>query len=711
LQVLDAAGAECSTTIARVATEQTGSLRSAVVLHGHATSAGGAHLLDLALRMHFFAGSPVVRFELTCHNPRRAHHQGGLWDLGDPGSVLVRDLSFVVAWDAANGPRSLGCSPELHSALSPCETPLEIFQASSGGENWGSSNHVNRHRIVPNPFKGYRLTCRSKQETGLRATPVIALETGNGRSLAAVIRHFWQNFPMAMEVSDEAMRLRLFPGQFGDLHEIQGGEQKTHEFHVAFGPDPVTSVPLDWCRAPLVAAAAPEWYCGASVVPYLLTGQDHDVRYRSLVNAALDGEDTFEMKRETVDEYGWRHFGDIYGDHEAVRCPGLVSHYNNQYDPIAGFAYQFFCTGDPRWWSQMCELAAHVVDIDIYHTSQDKAAYNHGLFWHTYHYVDADTATHRSYPRAAVSEVRGGGPSCEQNYTTGLMLHYFLTGDPRSRDAVIGLGRFVVDMDDGRTTPLAWLDRGYTGFASSSGSPDYHGPGRGPANSLNALLDAYRLTHDGSFMDKAEQLIRRCIHPRDAIADRRLDEPERRWFYVMFLQSLGRYLDYKAELDLLDARYSYARESLLHYARWMAAHEAPYLDKPHLLDHPTETWAAQDMRKCEVFDFAAQHASPAERSRFLERADFFFNYSTSTLAAMPTRTLARPVVIMLSHGFMHAYFKRFSETAAAPPRDVPADFGEPQVFVPQKSRAKKKLIVLAALAASLASAGLTLLLG
>ena len=46
----------------------------------------------------------------------------------------------------------------------------------------------------------------------------------------------------------------------------------------------------------------------------------------------------------------------------------------------------------------MSELAAHVVDIDLYHTTQDKSAYNGGMFWHTYHYGDADTATHRTFP-------------------------------------------------------------------------------------------------------------------------------------------------------------------------------------------------------------------------------------------------------------------------------------------------------------------------
>ncbi len=59
--------------------------------------------------------------------------------------------------------------------------------------------------------------------------------------------------------------------------------------------------------------------------------------------------------------------------------------------------------------------------------------------------------------------------------------------------------------------------------------------------------------------------------------------------------------------------YAYARASLLHYARWMAEHEYPYLEKPEILEYPTETWAAQDMRKSEIFDYAARHTTGAER--------------------------------------------------------------------------------------------------
>jgi len=394
-----------------------------------------------------------------------------------------------------------------------------------------------------------------------------------------------------------------------------------------------------------------------------------------------------------IDEYGWRHFGDIYGDHEAVydKGPGpMVSHYNNQYDAIAGFAYQFMRSANLAWLHQMDELAQHVIDIDIYHTTQDKSAYNGGLFWHTYHYVPAGLCTHRSYPNA--KGVSGGGPSNEHNYASGLRLHYLLTGCEWSREAAIGLGRWVLAMDDGSTTPFAWVASGATGLASATCTPDYHGPGRGAGHSIAVLLDAHRLSGDRAFLDKAEELIRRCIHPGDDVEGRHLLDAERRWSYTAFLEALAKYLDYKAERDERDEAYAYARASLLKYARWMLRREYPFLERPEILEYPTETWAAQDMRKAEVFLLASRHAHDDEREAFQERARFFFEYSTSTLRRMPTRGCARPVVLLLTHGFMYRHFVEHPYDTAPAPRVETHDFGSPPPdFIPQKTRALERL--------------------
>ena len=118
----------------------------------------------------------------------------------------------------------------------------------------------------------------------------------------------------------------------------------------------------------------------------------------------MGGSNSFFARREVIDEYGWRNYGEIYADHEAAYYNGprpVVSHYNNQYDVVYGTLFHFLRTGGRRWFELAAPLARHVIDIDIYHTDRDKSAYNRGLFWHTFHYVDVDTGTHRSYPRAA----------------------------------------------------------------------------------------------------------------------------------------------------------------------------------------------------------------------------------------------------------------------------------------------------------------------
>jgi hypothetical protein len=681
--------------VTKLSVEEAGQLRTAVRFEGGLVDGGNRQLLDFVAYLHFFAASVTVRVDLTLRNSRKAEHPGGLWDLGSGGSVFLRDAAFAMALPAGD-PATCGYSPEPGTPWTTAAGPVEIYQDSSGGDNWQSSNHLNRHHQVPNTFRGYWVRAGGAETRGLRATPVMALERG-GRQLGIAMQAFWQNFPKALEASADGLTLRLFPRQYADAHEIQGGEQKTHTFCVAFDRDTVTDLPLAWCQEPLLAHATPEWYCASGAVPYLTPrAEDRNAEYLRLVDAAIEGDDTFDRKREAIDEYGWRHFGDIYGDHEAVFHKGptpLVSHYNNQYDAIAGFAYHFLRSGDPRWWHHFHELAGHVTDIDIYHTGDDKSAYNHGLFWHTYHYIDADTGTHRSYPRAA--KLCGGGPANEQNYTTGLMLHFFLTGNPLSHESAVGLARWVIDMDDGTKTVFRWLDSGDTGRASMSATPWYHGPGRGAANSIAALLDGHRLTGDRAYLAKAEQLIRRCVHPADNVAGRNLLDAENRWFYTMFLQSLGRYLDYKAERGELDKIYAYARASLLHYVRWMVPNEYPYLEKPEILEYPTETWAAQDMRKSEIFKTASKYVSGAERAQFLERSEFFFRYSTSTLAGMKTRTLCRPVVLLLQFGFMHACFQRHPDLSAPPPAQDYKDFGAPELFVPQKVRAKKRFVMLA----------------
>ena len=681
----DETGWRVEPTIEHLELVEDGPIRMVVRMKGRLGS------LRLLAHCHVFAGHAVARIDLTLQNPRPAVHMGNLWDLGAGSSVMIRNASWTIALPSMttlDETPHIYCSEQLRGTWRHFDKMLELYQDSSGGPCWDSLVHVNRANVSPLSFPGFRLRSDTGEEFGGRASPVVTLSCGV-RTLTIAMEYYWQDFSKALEADTIAgtLTIRLFPQQSADVHELQGGERKTHRVIVAFAPDSISEIPLGWCRTPALATVEPSWYARAEAIPRLVPkADDPDTAHIELVDAAIVGEDTFEAKRERIDEYGWRHFGELYADHEAVFHQGdrpLVSHYNNQYDVVGGYIHQYLRSGDHRWWSLACEAARHVADIDIYHTHGDKSTYNNGLFWHTCHYVDAATSTHRAYPRQA--DVPGGGPSGGHLYTTGMMLHHFLTGDSLSRDAAMVLARYAIDADDGRRTVFRWLAKGHhTGHVSGSAEPGYHGPGRAPANAINALLDGHRLTGSPAFLVKAEQLIKRCVHPNDDIDIRRLLFAEVRWFYTMFLQALGKYLDVKVELSQFDASYTYARASLLHHARWMANHEIPYLDKPEVLQYPTETWAAQDMRKSDIFYLASRHTTVDESYQFKERACFFFDSSTQTLAALPTRNLARPLVLVLTNGWMHVFFRKTLEDRDFLTNAHSGNFNCRSLFVPQK---------------------------
>ena len=681
----DAGGRRYQFIVAGAAVSHAGPLRATVHLDGAFADAHGEAWLEGSVRLNVYAGHGTLDAELSVTNPRAARHPGGTWDLGDEGSALIRDLSIEVVPSAAE-PREIRASLDPADPMAAVPGRFSLYQDSSGGANWQHINHVNREGRVPATFRGYRADLGGRRVEGLRATPIVAIGSGFDQISLAAPR-FWQVCPKSISADQRQCCFGMFPREYGDLHELQGGERATLRFTMCFGQDRISETPLAWVRAPLDVSADPAGYRAAGEWAPLAAGSPAAIdQYQALVDSVVSGDHTFAGRRETIDEYGWRNFGDLFADHEAVRQP-LVSHYNNQYDALAGFIVRYLQTADARWWALADALAVHVADIDLYHSKGDRAAYSGGHFWHTEHYQPAGTATHRAYSRRSGSS--GGGPSAEHNYTTGLMLHYYLTGRARSREAVIQLADWVIDIDDGSKSRFRWIDRRDTGNASCTRSVDFHGPGRGAGNSINALLDAHRLTDDARYLTKAEGLVARCVHPDDDVQALGLLDVENRWSYTVFLQVLGKYLEYRAERGLTDSAYEYARAVLIRYAVWMSEHERPYLETPEKLEFPTETWAAQDLRKAAVFEFAARYATAGDqRSLFLDRAGRFVDQSIAYLAASPTAHLTRPLVLLLAYAVQRPRGEAPAATAAASSHD----WSPRRRFVPQRRRVVRRLI-------------------
>jgi hypothetical protein len=268
--------------------------------------------------------------------------------------------------------------------------------------------------------------------------------------------------------------------------------------------------------------------------------------------------------------------------------------------------------------------------------------------------------------------------------------YYYLTGDPRAHEAVLSLVDWVVAMDDGRQTVLGLIDDGPTGLASATTQVDYHGPGRGCGNSINALLDGWLLTGSRHYLGRAESLIHRAVHPDMDIPALNLLEPEPRWSYTVFLSILGRYLSLKAEAGEIDARYAYARSCLLTFAAWMLDHEVPYFDHPEKLEYPTETWAAQEFRKANVLRLAARHADEPLRSRLIRRGGELADRAWSDLLRFESRDVARSAALLMVEGTRDSFWRKHPIGPMPAPSGRLAP-GSPQVFIPQKRRVVDQL--------------------
>lgn len=615
----------------------------------------------------FYYTRPYINIRSTIHNPNPAKHPDGHWDLGGKGSEFFNSFTFDIELNASD---SLSYQTLANTQWDEAQLPTKIFQLSSGGRNWRSPNHVNEYNEVTLKTNGFELTSGSKKTTfNGRATPTFRSASGT----SVTIEKFWQNFPTAIENNGNKITLGLFPLNEDNNYELQGGEKKTHTIWLGLS-NQLTN--LDWVHSPSIAKADTSWLMQYGALPMLSPFADIDP-IAEIIKLGLEHPNNFFAKREAIDEYGWRNFGDLYADHETARHTGkelFASHYNNQYDPVYGFLRQFLVSGDQRWFELASDLAGHVIDIDIYHTEEDKAEYNGGLFWHTDHYLKAFTSTHRTYSRlqgndAHEDRVGGGGPGGQHCYTTGIALYYLLTGDENYKQAVLTLTKWITHVYEGTGTCLELLHS----------IKNHHSPGlknpftgqypfdRGTANYIIALLDSYQLTQAPEYLQRAEQIIHNTAHPADDITARGLDNMEEQWFYNVFLQAICRYLQVKESQDAFDDDFYYARDILLHYADWMLEHEHPYLDKPENLEFPNDTWTAQDLRKAHILAAANHYAAPSQPA-YLEKARFFQDYVANKLSTSEERTYTRILALLMQNYGALAYYESLPKDTDYSPR-------------------------------------------
>lgn len=215
-----------------VVLEESGLLRCTFKLDGKFVKDRNQVFCNFNARLTFFAGLSTAELELQVHNPRAALHPGGLWDMGDHGSIYFSELSLELS--PARTPQGVEWLTETNGIVNTClDSDWLLYQDSSGGENWNSPNHVNRDGRIALSFQGYRVSqTRADGEgpilEGRRATPYVKMTTPSGW-IAASVQDFWQNFPKALRAKNGTLSIAVFPAENTFGFELQAGEKSaTH---------------------------------------------------------------------------------------------------------------------------------------------------------------------------------------------------------------------------------------------------------------------------------------------------------------------------------------------------------------------------------------------------------------------------------------------------------------------------------------------------
>jgi len=641
-------------------------LSSELTIEGIFRTATGELIANFETTLTFYINTDMVRCNFTLHNPKPARHSSGLWDLGDPNSLIMSSFDLGIT---INDITAINWKTDKTQDWKLLEQqPLTIFQESSGSQDWNSPNHKNSKNKVPYTLKGFE--CRNQSSvlhSGNKASPGLCIKTKTGQ-VNVFIENFWQNCPKSLSIKNNQINIGLFPQQFNNEFELQPGEKKTHSFYLGFSNEPAV---IECIENPVEITLNPAWVEKSGVFHYFDTNVSGDLLHK-IISEGLTGNNNFLTKREHIDEYGWRNYGDIYADHETDGYDGeelFISHYNNQYDPVYGFLRQYVLTGNTQWFELANDLAHHVLDIDIYHTRYDKDEYNGGLFWHTDHYLDAATSSHRSYSKhqkndAYVDHAGGGGPGGQHCYTTGLLYHFLITGNNASKKAIFQLTDWITIVYEGSGTVLDVLlaIKNRHRIDLKNITTGKYPLDRGTANYIHALLDKFTLTHKQATLCQVEHIIKNTVHPLDDLKTRELNNVEISWYYTVFFQSVCRYLQTKEELNTLDEPFYYARDSLLHYADWMLENEHPYLEKPDILEFPNHTWTAQDIRKVNVLLFA-NYYSHNNSSAYSIKAGELYKYITNSLSSEKTRTYTRILAILMQNHGAVAFFGNLEKDA------------------------------------------------
>ncbi|MCG3178720.1 MAG: hypothetical protein BIFFINMI_01049 [Phycisphaerae bacterium] len=469
-----------------VTVEERTPMRVALLAKGKLADAGGRAGFDYEVRIHAYAGSPVIKVVATVINkmgPRRDSHPK-LSDLSIELPLAAKGATTYALGTDKNAPAVGAVSKSAYVNVTSSDSFVLGGDASGSGK------------------------CKSSKPLTLGWGDA----SSGGVGVAAGVRRFWQNFPKAIEVKPGELVVHLYPSTEPEPVEVYCGMARTHEVlivpHAAGTPTDLQAKFVAF-QEPLFAFASPKWYCrdsgglgllaesaevnpgiyGAYSGQILAFDQKMDGIFKAL---AGPHQDHWQKRGVTMDTYGWLNYGDTLhwvwlkgqdrGVTQAPGTPWTIAWDGNYYDMPQMALVHFARTGNRAVFDFFVDHSWHLMDVDVIHYlpgaqfeggggSRRCPATNHVGFDPPQH---AELAPNYAF---------------DHHKSESLFNRYYLLGDRWSLEVATEL-----------------LNHAFDPKGNGGRNGDYSGT-RKPAHQILTLVAGYWETGDKKYLAKAREVI------------------------------------------------------------------------------------------------------------------------------------------------------------------------------------------------------------
>ena len=318
-------------------------------------------LYGYEVTLTFWAGLSVVDVDAILTNNTKA-------PIGEPH---FEDWSLLTRIPASRRLLLIG-----GKTFGPMDGSAVLYQDSVGTDRWRTNTgvKVSGYPKPPKPdlatFRGYKLwlvhgETRSDVATG-DSTDGLVVCYGNGFLCAVSPRHFWQQFPSAIQYgSDGVVRLSPLPAEYKEVHWLEDASAKGQEFRLWFGiaEGDGRSPQAQRYQKPVFALPSPA-HCGASgalsdLGPYRNHPKIEKV-VKSHFSLAKIEKDAFSTVHGYGNGYGWQVFG--------MQWFALGGHTPWNYEPLAasGSLWMHLLSRDPGRLEWGLRVARHARDVRSY---------------------------------------------------------------------------------------------------------------------------------------------------------------------------------------------------------------------------------------------------------------------------------------------------------------------------------------------------------